>query len=537
MYRQKHLAFRDLRDLLNHSFNRHKEITALKLRNKIVTYGELQENSLGIANFIFSNGLHRKNIGIFGQRNLSVYYGIVGTILAGATYVPINSKFPLCKKLSLVQQASIEVIICSYEDYLKNIEFIQQTNLKFIIIPDCDHANPNPWLIPKNKLSEGKKYSFKESTFPQNKIIYIMFTSGSTGTPKGVKISHSNVLSLINNLKNFYPDLEPGYHNSQTFDLSFDPSICDMFFTWSNGGTLCILSEKELYCPSEYIKREKIVLWHSVPALAEFIQKLGQLKNDFFPSIRYSIFTGEPCKKSIADSWMAAAPNSTIENRYGPTEVTVDCLRYSYRKNDQHKFFSNNVLPIGTPYDNLRFAIINENLEQCSTGDRGELIIAGPQVSEGYLNDEKKTNSVFTKMLWDREDCIWYRTGDSAFVNQDDQVECLGRIDNQIKLAGKRMELEEIEYHLINSKIFSDVIVVPLYSNDGIVHGVSAFTTTDFHTADVAKLKELTTNALDQSFFPKKFERIDAFPRLSNGKIDRKTLETKAQKEVRTQCL
>ncbi len=513
-------------DLLQQSFLKYKNEIAVKHGDQTRTYEELSLKARQVAACLNQEVPAKSKIGIVGQRNLAIYDGIVGAVLSGSVYVPINPKFPLNKKKSILQQAEIRVLIASAADVEEVNAMKSQSPVDLVIYPDSGSVE---FQGENKKLSD---YSKSLPAIEAQDLIYVMFTSGSTGQPKGVMVQHGNVIALMNNLLPFYPDLSPGFKSSQTFDLSFDPSVCDMFFTWLKGGTLCVMNAAEIFMPADYIRREKIEFWHSVPMIAEYLGKLGHLKPEAFPSLKYTIFTGEPCKKSVADAWRISAVKSTIENRYGPTELTVDCLRYLYLTTDSGDNFKNGLLPIGTAYASLESQIIRENNELCSENEKGELIVSGPQVTLGYLNDIDKTQKSFVHMPWDSKNRKWYKTGDSAICNELGVTECLGRIDHQIKLAGKRIEIGEIEYSLLSSKMMKEVVVVPYKGNDGLIQGVVAFCDCELSQEDMGKVKKSVQDQLDLSFFPKRFYMMKDVPLLTNGKIDRKQLQFLAQERM-----
>jgi non-ribosomal peptide synthetase component F len=271
-----------------------------------------------------------------------------------------------------------------------------------------------------------------------------MYTSGSTGNPKGVMVTHANLSSWIENMNKIYK-MEIGFKASQTYDLSFDLSVADIFFTWVNGGVLCVLPEEEHLMPFEYIKREQIEVWSSVPTQIRFLNKMGLLTKNVFPDLKYSIFCGEPLPKYLADCWRLAAPNSTVENLYGPTEATIWLTRYNYTVDKMSKSFKNNILPIGVCFEDHRIEIVDENEKIVSNNQVGEIVYKGPQLSEGYLNDTEKTRLSFKPFSWDPSNEVWYKSGDLGFYNNDGILECIGRKDNQIKMGGRRIEICEIE--------------------------------------------------------------------------------------------
>jgi amino acid adenylation domain-containing protein len=510
-------------DLLQRSRFQHAEVPAVKFGKLTLTYSQLLMKAEKVAACVSYLVGKQARVGIVGQRNLSVYPGIVGSILSGSVYVPINPKFPLNKKLSIIEQAGIKVLIATREDKAEVESLLGQAKIDSVIYPDTME------MVQQGKTYSLNEYEVTPAEVQAQDMAYIMFTSGSTGMPKGVMVSHANVLALMDNLQDFYPGLKPGYKCSQTFDLSFDPSVCDMFFTWKNGGTLCVMTNAEIFMPADYLRREKIEFWHSVPMIAEYLGKLGHLKPEAFPFLKYTVFTGEPCKKTVADAWRAAALNTTIENRYGPTELTVDCLRFEYLPQHASAEFANGLLPIGFPYRSLESRIVNESLELCSPFQKGELVVAGPQVTMGYLNDPEKTGKVFVKMNWDDEGRTWYRTGDSAVANKEGQTDCLGRIDNQIKLAGKRIEIGEIEYSLLSSQVLKEAVVVPYRSAEGLIQGVVAFCERELSNDEISELKNKVQSQLDMSFFPKKFFALKEVPLNPSGKVDRKHLANMAQ--------
>ena len=353
------------------------------------------------------------------------------------------------------------------------------------------------------------------------------YTSGSTGKPKGVQVTNRNVLSWVKNMSMLYK-FKPGFIASQTYDLSFDLSVGDIFHTWCNSGVLCVLPEDEHLFPVEFINRESIEVWSSVPTLLNFMTKMGVLEKNIFPTIRYSLFCGEPFPIALAEKWSAACPNSSVENLYGPTEATIWITRYEFDKN-QITAGRNRILPIGIPFPGHTVEFISKDNKIVSMGVEGEIVYKGPQVSNGYLNDQKKTSSVFVQFDWDKSGDIWYKSGDLGFLNKNGELECIGRIDSQIKLGGRRIEIGEIEAALSKFKPLQDVVVVAIRDDDQITTGCVAFTMSQINKEEQMCIRQKSEEHLERIFFPKKIVRIDEFPRSPSGKIDRKVLGLKVK--------
>lgn len=485
---------------------------ALSCNGQKVTYSDLNINALKLAALLLSKGVEAQNVGILTQKTLSAYYGVLGVLYSGCAYVPLNPKHPVKRLENIIKSAGISTIIFDESENINIQEFLNSIgNIKNVIIPGKDTDNVNPLSGPVPVRS--------------NDLAYIMFTSGSTGEPKGVMVSHANVCSHIKNMTDMY-DFSPSDRLSQTFDLSFDPSVSDMFCAWFNGATLCALSNDDMYCASDFIQREGITFWASVPTLGNFMLKLGKLEPNAFPSLKWSTFCGEPFPQSLANQWSTAAPNSTIENLYGPTEATVYVTRYIYRKSEHSTKYSNSIVPIGLPLPGLFAVIVDENLQAVKDGEVGELCISGPQVTLGYINDETKTDSVFVNMPWEKNyQGKWYRTGDLSFVNKNSDIECLGRIDSQIKIGGQRIELGEIEAVLREITGTNEVVVVPAFYDNGVPQKLAAFIAKKLTETDKNEIFESSKKMLQAVFVPKTIYSLDVLPLNSSGKIDRRSLK------------
>lgn len=502
---------------------------ALRVGERGISYQELSSRAMKIAAALVGSGAKCEAIGIVGQRTASSYFGVLGTLFAGCHYVPINPKYSEDRILSILNATGIRYLIGNRSD-LEALESMISRNkilsISTIILPEGDAPSGRSWC------DEGQLAKLAPLTVPvepkPDDLAYIMFTSGSTGVPKGVKVTQSNLMSWLNAMSNIYT-VKSGFRASQTYDLSFDLSVADMFFTWVNGGVLCVLPQEEHLLPIEYINREKIQLWSSVPTLASFMYKMNLLTPNIFPNLEISIFCGEPLPKYLADAWQKAAPNSTVENLYGPTEATIWLTRFVYSKNQVYKSFRNSILPIGVPFENHTVALVDSFGARVEFPQEGEIVYKGPQITKGYLGDQVKTDSAFVTFSWDPSGDIWYKSGDIGFYNDENNLECIGRKDGQIKVGGRRIEIGEIEAALRSYSKTADIVVVPLRDMNGIVTGCVAFVTNRLTEDEEAFIRNDSEKHLERIFFPRRINYIEKFPLAASGKIDRKALETIAQ--------
>lgn len=278
--------------------------------------------------------------------------------------------------------------------------------------------------------------------------------------------------------------------------------------------------------PGRFIRARDITVWMSVPTLIAFMVRNGSLKPGIFPSLRLSIFCGEPLPVTAAVAWAAAAPGGVVENIYGPTEGTVVCMRQ--RLTDPPVVTaSREILAIGTPYDSMDVAIFNSAHEPQPDGIPGEIALSGPQLAIGYLGSPEQTADRF-RVIRGRS---WYLTGDLGVRDPEGVFHHLGRIDNQVKLKGNRIELEEVEAHLRRAAETDVVAVVAWPVVDGSAQGLVGFCCSDRQPSDIlAGLK----SALPRYMLPSQIELMQRLPVNINGKVDRKALVSMLEERSRS---
>jgi amino acid adenylation domain-containing protein len=347
---------------------------------------------------------------------------------------------------------------------------------------------------------------------------YLLFTSGSTGTPKGVAVSHANVRSFLDAVAQRY-DFTHDDRFSQTFHPTFDLSVFDMFAAWENGACVCCPTEKSLLNPSDFIRRSRLTVWFSVPSIAVFMRRLRVLKPDIFPTLRWSLFCGEALPAEVAREWSAAAPNSDIENLYGPTEATIACTTYRWDADSSPEESELGIVPIGHPLEGMSTLVTADDLREVRPGDAGELLLNGPQVVQGYWCDEEATARAFVSV----DGRSYYRTGDRVRRPAGDgPLRYLGRLDNQIKVFGHRVELGEVEAAIREESGVDAVVAVAWPRSPAGAAGIAAFVADT--SVDVAALRGRLARRLPTYMVPREVRLLPDMPLNVNGKWDRAAL-------------
>jgi acyl-coenzyme A synthetase/AMP-(fatty) acid ligase len=356
-------------------------------------------------------------------------------------------------------------------------------------------------------------------------LAYILFTSGSTGVPKGVPIRHYQVSPYLARQVQRYR-IEPGCRTSHTFDLTFDPSIFDLFVTWGGGATLVVPQRSELLTPVDYIVNRRLTHWYSVPSVLSISATLGNLPAGLVDSLRYSIFVGEPLTKRQCLAWRAVAPTTVIENVYGPTEFSVTCTAYALPEDPADwPQTSNDTVPIGPVDPSQEYMFLPDgDIGRPPAG--GELCLRGQQRFDGYLDPaENRGRFVPDEEPITREH--YYRTGDIVRIENGHWVHH-GRRDNQYKVRGYRVELGEVEAAMLRHPDVNEAIAVAVRRGDEIelvgVHTGAAIEATEF--------MRWLRKRIPVHMVPRRFRHLDALPLNPNGKADRRLLTVQAQREV-----
>ena len=355
-------------------------------------------------------------------------------------------------------------------------------------------------------------------------VFYIIFTSGSTGEPKGVKISAASLESFVGWMAGIAGEDGGTFLNQAPF--SFDLSVMDLYTSLCTGGTLQSI-DKELQSDfkglMEYLKDANISYWVSTPSFVDLCFSEPLFNGDTLGDIKKFLFCGEKLTKETAAGLFERFENAEIINTYGPTEATVAVTSIKIEK---EMLSISRDLPIGVPKLGTELRVIDESLKEVAPPQKGELMIVGDTVSLGYFNDEEKTSKMFSELEIDGKTVRAYRTGDEGYIEENGNYYITGRIDQQIKLHGYRIELGDIEQNLLKIDGISGAAVVSKESEGKIKHLV-AFIVKKGSSGDFSERKLVKTelkNMLPSYMVPKKIEFVSTLPLTGNGKLDRKKL-------------
>jgi D-alanine--poly(phosphoribitol) ligase subunit 1 len=499
---------------------------ALSVSGREFNYSQLRESVQPVASWLRRNAVEAApRVGILASRSLATYTGILGTCWAGGTYVPISTKLPESRLIQLLERVQAEALIVDSENVAALSKRVLSYCPRLILAPDLATSSVMLADNGKSVTLAGKDvlpaFDVHDPPVPikPDHVVYIIYTSGTTGVPKGVMIPAIGTSHFIASMQGRYA-LRPSDRIAGMTEITFDLSVFDMFVVWSRGASLLIVPASQLMAPARFVQRQGCTGIFTVPSVVSGMHRMKMLPPGSLPSLRFSLLAGEPLPVFTASIWKQAAPNSVVDDLFGPTEATCVCIGQRFA-GPENATPNRDVVAIGTPLMGMEAAIVDSSLEFVPDGQQGELLVAGPQLSSGYFGAEDLTRASFPVLRGKR----WYRTGDLAYRDSPGTFHHLGRIDNQVKVRGQRVELEEVESYL--REIFdTDAVAAVAWpvdhgSADGIVAFVSGQTGED---GQDVKLK--IKSRLPSYMVPSTIHRVESLPLNAHGKVNRKELVT-----------
>ncbi len=502
------------------------EATAVVCQGRSLSYSELAEQAARLASCLRqSPDWPRQNgriprVGLLASRGVDACVALIGASWSGATYVPISMKQPEERILGLFEQCELSAIVTDDQGAKLLNERLLAACPPLVIHTGQmrldAQANVN-FSLKLLELSDLPPVRPEEpARLEATDTAYIIFTSGTTGVPKGVMISAGCARNYTTMIAE-HLGLRADDRALETCELSFDFSVHNMFSTWQAGAALHILPATTVMNAVKFARNSGLTVWNSVPSLASMLRHVKALAPDSLASLRVTVFGGEQLPANTVTAWQSAAPNSRIFNLYGPTEATVFCTGHAVEEQLQLTP-GRDVISIGTALPGNEAMIVDENDQPVTDGTSGELLIGGCQLADGYLGAPDLTARRFPTLNGKR----WYRTGDLALRNAGGDYYCLGRIDNQVKVMGYRVELEEIDAHLRTVSGADVVGSIAWPVTDGGARGIVSFV----HAASIDSEQIIDTlkSRIPSYMVPSRVIALKEMPLSNNGKVNRHAL-------------
>jgi len=509
---------------------------AVRVGRDSLTYRQMHETAL-LWGGTLRNALPEppRAVGVLSAAGTPAYLGILATLYAGATVVPLHPAFPEARTRQMLRAAGASALITDGTNLAAASRLAQEgkpensdgrTGPRLPVLlagsarssgngasrtPSPGNATP-PGPEPLS-LEQGPALHAPEPVDPGSNA-YVLFTSGSTGRPKGVRISHASLAHYFRLVDERY-DFTPQDAFSQTFDLNFDCAMFDLFCAWGSGGCLVRVPANAYRDLPAFCTEQGLTVWFSTPSTIALVRRMGRLREGSMPTLRWSFFAGEALGCQEAADWQAAANASTLENLYGPTELTITITAHRWEGERSLDLAVNGGAPIGLLHEGHRALVLDGRDRPVPRGEQGELCITGPQLTPGYL-DPADAEGRFLH----RDGMVWYRTGDRVRQTPDGVLLYLGRADGQVQVHGWRIELAEVEHAVRGLPGIEQAVAVAAPAGDGL-ELVVFHTGSPVATADLVRgLREV----LPDGMIPRRFVHLEEFPLNSNRKTDRRAL-------------
>ena len=509
----------------------HSEKLALTVAGNDYTYADLHAFAALLARgFVEAEGRY---CALIGGRQFPTLAGLVAALCYGRIYVPIEEDDPADRIATLDRAGALGLLLVG-APISRQLRPILERATRPMTVVLADHRDKPGWArrYPRHRMLALRELSDLPAARlnTNNPYAYLLFTSGSSGRPKGVLVSHANLACYLANTMELYRPT-PSDRFSQLAPLGFDFAVHDLLVPWCAGASTHVCDTTNGFGLQRFIRDAMLTFWASVPSTASFMQRSGQLQMGAFPSLRQTLFCGEPLREAIAGAWHRAAPKSRIDNIYGPTEATVAVCGFKWRPPGHGD--GESIVPIGRPYRGMRISVgrpVDAASQDAGAERMGELWISGPQLVQGYWRGTTVQGQPFECIHGQR----WYRTGDLVTLDDRGLLHFAGRRDGQLKVRGQRLERLDVEARLRRLLGVDEVAVVgwPVHAENS-VEGLAFFVDSDARGyRDVWKL---CTQGLPRAMWPSNIV-LGALPRTRNGKTNYRRLEEWLEERSQRTC-
>lgn len=476
------------------SVDKFPDNTALICGETVLSYQELERHANQLAHHLLEKNIQEGSVvGILLERSAHCYISILAILKTGAAYVPLEVEYPDDRINYILDDLDFDTIIT-------NSGQLQERALKL----------PASILLDKEQTFISKQPQHRPDLpklgHSDESLCYVIYTSGSTGRPKGVQIAHGSICHYVSTAGRIY-NMQASDRVYQGFSLAFDASLEEVWMAFAHGATLIACTDKDTRSGVgllEFLQAHDISVFSTVPTLMSSLE--GELHD-----LRLLILGGEACTSNLIQQW--ARPGLQILNTYGPTEATVIATYSECQPNTE--------ITIGKPLPGYKVCILDESMQPVAQGQMGELCLGGKGLAKGYVGRPELTQEKFIPHPQDENERL-YRTGDLGFVDENGDIRFCGRMDDQIKLRGFRIELNEIE-SVINAHEAVSQAIIALHTFEQPI--LVAYLLLNKNKAfNQAEFKSYLREKLPDYMVPAAIELVDVFPLLPSGKVNRNAL-------------
>ncbi|EQA4238287.1 non-ribosomal peptide synthetase [Serratia marcescens] len=491
------------------------DLVALRCDNNALTYQKLDQYTDALAERLISHGIKPGDIvGVYLNKGMDLVISLLGILKAGACYLPLDPYYPVNRLAYMIDHAGTRLVITSgvldqaLKDASQRCEWLDITRL--------DLTLPLASALPKVSGSN---------------LCYVMYTSGSTGKPKGVMVSHRTVVQYLKWMQAAFNLCQHDVVLNQS-SFSFDVSVWEIFWPLMTGASCALIDEEMKYDPllmANFIRRHRVTVAQFVPTALRIIvdaDVVGDCR-----TLTHIFAGGEALPQSLVDD-LSRQFSGQIHNLYGPTEATIFACHWPCLPEQ-----GEGMVPIGRPIPHARAYVLDNALKPVQPGNCGELYLGGDILAKGYLHAETLTLERFVKDPFiPGENHKMYRTGDLVKCLDDNVLEFIGRVDDQVKVRGHRIELAEIEMHLQALPQISHAAVIVEFNQNNKIPTLSAFYVSRHQQpVNVQEVKSALAKSLPFFMLPSRFISLDKMPIHPNGKVDKSNLsshENKGEREM-----
>lgn len=523
--------------LFRNSVQRYGDKEAVTIGSSTASYAALNKSANKIARQLRKLGMRRGDrIGIFLDKSIEAVSSMLGILKADCIYVPLDCNSPASRNAYIAGDCGIEVFITTANklDAVREIRQVSSYPKTAVLLsPGAIDPEGGPVLIAFSELLRQEDTDLPDSDPDAGDAAAILYTSGTTGRPKGAVITHGNILAFCTWVGEEFRITERDVFISHA-PFHFDLSLLDIFSSLANGARVVLVPFQKASNPqflTALIAKEKITIWQSVPSALVLMAEYGDCRHDDFRQLRCVLFAGERLSLKYLTKLMACFGKAEFYNIYGCTETNDTFLYHVPAENVPDP------LPIGKPLPSVDYLIIDGSGAQVPKGSEGELLVSAPTVMKGYWGGREEALGSFVELSGGAAKRMrFYRTKDVVRLLPDGNLHLCGRTDNIIKSNGYRINLLEIEKHLMTLPEISEAAVVPI-ADEIIGNRICAAVSTDGSSPlSVVDLKVYCSSKMPKYMIPHVFDITDAeLPKTSSGKID-KQYQIRKFRDALTAC-